>query len=97
MRALVQQWETSGELRKEFASRHGLTLARFDYWKRRVRREASAVARVEFAPVRLVTDPTPSDRGVIQVVLATGERLTIGDGTSVDLLRAVVSVLRPSC
>jgi hypothetical protein len=58
MTALVRQWEHSGETRAVFARRHGLTLARFDYWKRRLRREATASVVTTFAPVRIVRDET---------------------------------------
>ena len=40
MLALVRQWETSGETRRAFADRHGVTLSCFDCWRRQVR-EAS--------------------------------------------------------
>jgi hypothetical protein len=59
--------------------------------------EARAAARGDFAPVRVVSEPQTSERGVIHVVLASGERMTIGEGTSIDLLRTVMSVLRTSC
>jgi hypothetical protein len=46
--------------------------------------------RLDFASVQLVTEPQASERGVVHVVLPSGERMTIGEGTSVDLLRSVV-------
>lgn len=95
MAALVREWETSGETRKAFAQRHGLTLSRFEYWKRHVRRDTPAAPRIGFAPVH-VTSPS-RDGAVIEVVLASGEQLTIRAGAPLDLVRAVVSALRPSC
>ncbi len=97
MTALVRQWEHSTETREHFARRHGLTLARFEYWKRRVRREAVATSVPTFAPVSMVADHAASDTRGIEVALATGERLIIHEGVSVDLVRAVVSALRQSC
>jgi hypothetical protein len=94
MAALVRQWEQSTDTREAFARRHGLTLASFEYWKRRVRREATAPA-VTFAPLQVLSDRGEPASSSIDVVLATGERLTIHDGVSVDLLRAVLATLRP--
>lgn len=94
MTALVRQWERSGETRAVFARRHGFTLARFDYWKRRVRREGTSAAVTTFAPVRVVSDNTTPAAGTIDVVLDTGARVTIREGVSVDLLRTVLAALR---
>jgi transposase-like protein len=93
---LVRQWETSGESRRAFARRHGLTLSQFDYWKRQVRRDAAAAAP-SFAPVQLVMSSETSGSNAIDVTLAGGERLTIREGVSVDLVRTVIAALRPSC
>jgi hypothetical protein len=95
MTALVREWEQSTETREMFARRHGLTLARFEYWKRRIRREAAALPEPTFAPVRVVTDDvTPAVAATIDVVLGTGERLTIREGASRELLRIVLAALR---
>jgi transposase-like protein len=95
MVALVRQWEQSAETREAFARRHGLTLATFEYWKRRVRREASTAPGATFAPVQLVSDTRSSPgSSSVDVVLNGGERLTIHEGVSVDLLRAVLVTLR---
>ncbi|HXF45443.1 MAG TPA: hypothetical protein VNK91_04925 [Burkholderiaceae bacterium] len=94
MVALVRQWEESTETRAVFARRHGLTLATFDYWKRRARREASSTAAATFAPVSLVTEPPTEADSSIDVVLASGERLTVRAGASVDLLRTILVALR---
>lgn len=92
MVALVRQWEQSTETRAAFARRHGVTLAAFEYWKRRVRREGAT-----FAPVQIISDtPVETGRSSIDVVLASGERLTIPAGISGDLLRLVLVTLR-SC
>ncbi|MGH6950452.1 MAG: IS66 family insertion sequence element accessory protein TnpA, partial [Vitreimonas sp.] len=97
MAALVRQWETSGELRRAFAERHGLTISQLDYWKRQVRRDVCADHAVGFARVQVV-DPAPlRDGACIDVVLGTGDRVTIHEGASLDLVRAVVTALRPSC
>jgi hypothetical protein len=94
MTALVRQWERSGETRQVFARRHGLTLARFDYWKRRLRRESTASTVPTFAPVRVVRDHATPAAATIEVVLDTGARITMREGVSVDLLRTVLAALR---
>ena len=95
MVALVRQWEQGSEARAVFAQRHGVTLATFDYWKRRVRREAATSAAATFAPVHLVSEARTEVDGSIDVVLASGERLTVRAGASVDLLRTILVALRP--
>ena len=94
MVALVRQWEQGTETRAAFAQRHGVTLATFDYWKRRIRREASTSAATTFAPVHLVSEQRTDLDASIDVVLASGERLTVRAGASVDLLRTVLVALR---
>jgi hypothetical protein len=94
MVALVRQWEQGTETRAAFAQRHGVTLATFDYWKRRVRREGSTAADPAFAPVHLVSEPRTDADGSIDVVLASGERLTVRVGASGDLLRTILVALR---
>jgi hypothetical protein len=97
MATLVREWEASGEPRREFARRHGLTASQFDYWKRQARRAAPAHHAVGFAPVQVV-ESSPGHHGAfIELVLAGGERVTIHEGASVDLVRTVVAALRPSC
>jgi len=96
MTALVGQWERSGESRGAFAHRHGLTVWQFDYWKRRIRQDV-ATEPTGFAPVQLIKATEPADRGVVEVALANGERLTIRDGVSAGLLRAILSALRETC
>lgn len=52
MSRLVRAWERSGESRRAFARRHGLTVSQFDYWKRRVRRAAVAPAGLTIEVLR---------------------------------------------
>jgi hypothetical protein len=94
MTTLVRRWEQSTETRETFARRHGLTLASFEYWKRRVRREAGAAPLTTFAPVRVVPDHGAPATPSLEVMLAGGEQLTIREGISVDLLRTVITTLR---
>jgi hypothetical protein len=97
MMALVRQWETSSDSRQVFARRHGLTVGCFDYWKRRVREAATQEPHMRFAPVEVLPDPTPRVAAAIEVVLVSGERLTIPDGVSSDQVRVVLAALRSAC
>lgn len=97
MATLVRQWETGGEPRRAFARRHGLTVSQFDYWKRQVRRGATANHGVSFAPVQVVEAAHERDGACIELLLAGGERLMIHEHASADLVRTVIAALRPSC
>jgi hypothetical protein len=97
MTALVRQWEAGSEPRQAFARRHGLTVGCFDYWKRRLRDAAPSAPRVTFAPVQVVSDPAPLPTAAIELVLISGERLTIPAGVSSAHLRVVLAALRAPC
>lgn len=54
---LVEAWRAGDESRRVFASRHGVSLAKFDYWVRqlapakpRAKRPAADFAAVEIVP-----------------------------------------------
>jgi hypothetical protein len=92
---LVRAWGASGESRRRFATRHGLTLRQLDYWKRQARAWPPAPA-MAFAPVRVVESASRSGPG-LELHLANGDRLSIPADAPPDLVRAVVTALRPSC
>ena len=73
-----------------------MTLSCFDYRRRQVP-EACPDTSVGFARVRVIADDVPPDAGVLEVVLAHGERVVIRAGASGDLVRQVVAALRASC
>ena len=98
MRAVVREWEASDGCREVFARRHGLTVSKLAYWTRRLRRDASMeTPSVALAPVHVVTVSDRTDAGTIDLTLASGDRLTIHEGVSTDLLRTVLATLRPPC
>lgn len=100
MAALVRQWDASGEPRRTFARRHGLTVSQFDYWKREVRRRAldrADEAPAGFAPVHVIDGIREGDDAGLEVVFRGGERLTIPAGTSPDVVHAVILALRAPC
>jgi hypothetical protein len=95
MARLVAQWRASDESGASFARRHGVRPWTFWYWSRK--RAADAAARSApptFVPVHVAP---AVETGLIEVVLASGDRLHVHAGASGDLLRAVVAALRPLC
>jgi hypothetical protein len=96
MAKLVARWRASDESGARFARRHGVPPWTFWYWSRKVSadRSASPAPPPTFVPVRVAP---PVDTGVIEIVLAGGDRVRVRAEASVDLVRAVVAVLRPPC
>lgn len=96
MARLVRAWERSGEPRRAFARRHGLTVSQFDYWKRRVRRATAPT----FVPVQVLPEslaPPASAGAAIELALPGGARLTIPDGVSAATLQTVLTAVRTAC
>lgn len=96
MAALVRQWEGSSEPRQAFARRHGMSVGCFDYWKRRLREASAGAPGVTFAPVHVIPDSAPMT-AAIELVLVSGERLTIPAGVSSAHVREVLAALRAPC
>ena len=94
MTRLVARWRASGEPQARFARRHGVRPWTLWYWSRKGGGASSG--RATFVPVQVVSDP-PAQAAAIEVVLVSGERLTIPDGVSSDRVRAVLAALRSPC
>jgi len=98
MSRLVAQWRTSGESQAGFARRHGVPPWTLWYWSRKLANASSGrPARPAFVPVQVVADAVPRMAAMIEVVLVSGERLTIPEGVSSDRVRAVLAALRAAC
>lgn len=98
MARLVAQWRASGESQAGFARRHGVPPWTLWYWSRkRIDASADRPARRAFVPVQVVPDAAPPLAAAIEVVLVSGERLTIPEGVSSDRVRAVLAALRRAC
>jgi transposase-like protein len=95
MTALVARWRTSGEPQARFARRHGVRPSTLWYWSRKLTPVTAApvAPTAAFVPVR-VTAEAPEG---IEVLLASGDRVRVPMGASVDLVRTVVAALRSSC
>jgi hypothetical protein len=96
MRALFDQWRSSGESIVAFSKRHGITPWKFQYWRGRFGRGGRS-KNARFAPVRLVNDVASYDGYVIEVALSSGETIRVGSNASLEMLRGVLSVLRDRC
>jgi hypothetical protein len=83
--------QRSGISVKQFCKDHGLTEYSFYAWRRRLQKEEP----VRFALVdRGAAQQEPSTAAVLELVLATGERLRIGAGVDSGTLRTVLEALR---
>jgi hypothetical protein len=90
MAPLVEAWRTSGETRRVFASRHGISLPKFDYWARQFLPPRPKTKRAPGAGFAAVAVVPPTEAGAIEVVLARGDRLVVRAGADVALVRAVL-------
>jgi hypothetical protein len=91
MTALVRRWRAGTDTQAAFAARYGLSVGTLRYWIRRV---SSSDAPV-FAPVHVVA-PAP-EVAAVEVALASGARVIVRDGATVELLQTVLAALRPPC
>jgi len=94
MEAVVARWPSSGDTQAAFAARHGISRTKLRYWLRRAG-AADGASAVAFAPVQVVTTGHAGAEAAIEIVMGTGERVVIRSGASAELLRLVLSVLRP--
>ena len=83
--------QRSGRPVKQFCKEQGLTEYSFYAWRKRLQDQAP----VRFALVeRSARRQERSAEPVLELVLATGERLRIGAGVDITTLRTVLDVLR---
>src|SRR5437868_3979830 len=90
-REQVAQQERSELPVKQFCETHGITEQSFYMWRKRLRKQAS----MRFALV----ETTPGEQELagevtLELIFSKGERLRIGRGADLTLLRRVVEVLR---
>ena len=83
--------QRSGLSVKQFCKEQGLTEYSFYAWRKRLQESGP----VRFALVeRSAGRPERTTEPVLELVLATGERLRIGAGVDIKTLRTVLDVLR---
>ena len=99
---LARQWRDSGVKARAFAQEHGVTTWTLYYWRKRLARDEQPTRgrrrarRVRLAPVHVVAS-TEGNRGDLEVLLASGDRVRVPAGVSADTFRRVVEVLRTAC
>jgi hypothetical protein len=96
MSRLIEGWKSSGQSATLFAAEHGVTRAKFEYWKGRLKgpgENRKALSAPSFVPVQVIG----TGAGPLEVVLSSGDRLLIHDGCSVEILREVLRALRGGC
>lgn len=108
MAGLLARWRSSGRTLSGFARAHGVSRDKLEYWRRRLGRPSSSRAgrrkvpsrraAVAFAPVQLAaaTAPAPAT-AVVEVSLADGVRVAVGEGVTEELLGVVLAALRRAC
>ena len=84
-RKLITEQERSGKTIRAFCEQRGIGDHCFYYWRRRLRQDES----VRFALLNPVVSRTP-----LELYLASGERLRIGNGVDAATLRLVLDTLR---
>lgn len=90
-RALMRVFSRSSETRTRFCERHGVALSTFDWWRSRLRREASARAVSNTAPSRpgaLFVELAEEDKPVVAAPAHWDMELELGAGVFLRLRRA---------
>lgn len=103
MLELARRWRDSGAKARVFAQEHGVTTWTLYYWRKQLmnldrstRRRRRSRRRVALAPVHVMT-AAAEGAGDLEIILASGDRLRVSAGASVETLRRVVEVLRTAC
>jgi hypothetical protein len=81
----------SGMSVKQFCKEHGLTEYSFYAWRKRLQEKGPVRFALVERSARRQDHPTEA---VLELVLATGERLRIGTGVDAATLRTVLDALR---
>lgn len=97
MLPLIQAWQASGEGRRVFAARHGISLPKFDDWVRQagLTRRRPTRAAPDFAAVTVV--PSGPEPGVLEIVSARGDRLIVRAEADIALVRTVLTAFWSKC
>ncbi len=95
MARLVAQWRESDDTQAGFARRHGIPPWTFWYWCRKLTASnGAAPAAPAFVPVRVTA---AEGAPVLEIVLASGDRVQVHGGASATLVEASLRALRVPC
>ena len=102
MRVLVERWRRSGEPAAAFCRREGVHPQRLSYWKRAlgfagpvIRRRRMPRRAPSLVPVQVLGGSGTT--GSLEILLASGDRVVLREGVSLELLRNALTVLRERC
>ena len=87
MYALLEEWKQSGKQQKDFCRDHDIPLYRFQYWRRKQKREAEATGG--FFPVSC---EDRSNNATMELIYPSGVRLCLPLGTPASKVRELVSL-----
>jgi transposase len=92
---VAEEYEASGLTQREFAERRGLTLSTLQSWVyRRRRQEGAPVAQpVRLLPVQVTATPVERGSERLEVLTASGERVSFAVGTDVQYVARLVAAL----
>lgn len=82
---LIAEQEASGQTIRAFCKERGVADQALYCWRKRLRK----IEPVQFAMLKTVAGPAP-----LELLLASGERLRIGNGVEAGTLRLVLEALR---
>jgi hypothetical protein len=88
------KWKSSGISQSEYCRLNDLALHRFIYWKKRLTRQGSPIALVEWPVVRHEGNTSSSLGPPLCIVIAGRYRIEINSGFDPAMLDCVVRVLR---
>ncbi len=94
---VAEQFEHSGLTQKQFAQQQGLPLSTVQSWVYRRRRQASGPSAppVRLLPVEVAT-PAASSAGKVEVLTASGVRVSFALGADVSYVARLVAALERS-
>jgi len=92
---VAEEYEASGLTQREFAERRGITLSTLQSWVyRRRRQEGAPLAQpVRLLPVQVTAAPVMSGSSTLEVLTASGERVSFAVGTDVQYVARLVAAL----
>ena len=89
----IAEQQRSGMSVKQFCKEQGLTEYSFYAWRKRLQERSEGPVRFALVEKRARRQERTAE-AVLELMLATGERLRIGAGVDTATLRAVLDVLR---
>ncbi len=74
---LVESYESSGQLQKEFCEQHGITIGTFHYWLKKYRKQFSTENAQSFQQITVFPEPPDHKRQDRSIVILTPSGMEI--------------------